>query len=116
MKTIFFECLNAVSVCASEGQYYCKWDLFSGCENYVGHRRYCFVCWINDTYFCYDFEEIKYQPVKLFMLATELFEDNRLCYGFNKSLNFSSEDYKYKWSDISTGVMNGIYLKDSDFF
>ena len=29
-KAVFFECLNVVSACASERQYYCKCNLFSG--------------------------------------------------------------------------------------
>ena len=90
--------------------------MFSGCENYVGHRGYCFVCQINNTYCSYDFEEIKYQPVKLFKLATEFFKDIRLCYKFDKSLNFWSEDCEYKWRDIPSGIMGGFYLKDSDTF
>ena len=42
-KAVFL-CLNTVSVCASEAQYYCKCHLFSGCESYVSHRGYCFAC------------------------------------------------------------------------
>ena len=115
-KIVFFECLNAVSVCASEGQYYCKCNNFSGCENYVGHRGYCFVCRIRDTYCSHDFNEIKYDPIKLFKLVGELFEDTKLCYEFDKRLNFSGEEFEYKWRDISLGVMGGIYLKDCDYF
>ena len=85
-KTTFFECLNAVSVCISGGQYYCKCDLFSGCENYVDQ--------INGTYCSYDFEQIKYQPVKLFKLASKLLKGIRSRYNFNKSLNFWGEDYE----------------------
>ena len=85
-KTAFFECLNAVSVCVSGGQYYCKCDLFSGCENYVDR--------INGTYCSYDFEQIKYQPVKLFKLASKLLKGIRSCCNFNKSLNFWGEDYE----------------------
>ena len=58
-KTDFLECLNAISLCASVAQYYCKCHLFPGCENYDGHRGYCFVCGIRDTYCLHDFEEIK---------------------------------------------------------
>ena len=85
-KTPFFECLNAVSVCVSGGQCYCKCDLFSECENYVDR--------INSTYCSYDFEQIKYQPVKLFKLASKLLKRIRSCYNFNKNLNFWGEDYK----------------------
>ena len=72
----FLKCLNAVSVCASNGQYYCQCHLFSGCKNYVGHRDYCFVCWIKEMYCPYDFEKIKYEP--FIKLTAELFEDVKL--------------------------------------
>ena len=55
-KTVFFKCLKCLCIWR---QCYCKCDLFSGCENIVDHIGYCFVCRINDTYYFYDFEEIK---------------------------------------------------------
>ena len=99
--------MNAVSIYASEGQYYCKCHLFPGCENYVGHRGYCVVCRIRDMYCSHDFEEIKYDPVKL--SYSELLE-------FDNRLNFWWEEFEYKWRDISLGVMGGIYIKDCDYF
>ena len=36
------------------------------------------------------------EQVKLFKLATELFEDIKLCYEFDRSFNFWSEVYEYK--------------------
>ena len=71
----FLKCLNAVSVCASNGQYYGQCHLFSGCRNYVGYRGYCFVCRIIETYCPYDFEKIKYGPLKSITLAAEYLED-----------------------------------------
>ena len=111
-----FRCLNAVSVCTSEGQYYCKCHLFSGCENYVGYRGHCFVCWIRDPYCSHDFEEIKYKPVKHFKLLGGLFKDIKLFCDFDKSLNFWLEEFEYKWRGISLVVMGGLYLKDCDYF
>ena len=90
--------------------------MFSGCENNVGHRGYCFVYRIRATYCLHDFEEIKYEPVKRFKLAGELFEDVKLCYEFGKRLNFWCEPFEYKWRDISLGVIGGMHLKDCDCF
>ena len=92
-KIVFYKCLNNFN---SDGHYYCCCDSFSGCENYIGHKFYCFVCRINDTYCSYDFEETKYQPAKLIKLAMEFFEDFRLCYEFDETLVFWNKDYEYK--------------------
>ena len=111
-----FGCLNAVSVCTSKVQYYCKCHLFSGSENYVGYRGHFFVCWIRDPYCSLDFEEIKYKPVKHFKLLGGLFKDIKLFCDFDKSLNFWFEEFEYKWRGISLVVMGGLYLKDCDYF
>lgn len=43
MKAGFFlECVNLVNICISDGYYYFKCDLFSGCENYLGQKAHCF--------------------------------------------------------------------------
>ena len=64
----------------------------------------------------YDFESLKYKPVKIIKLAAELFEDIKLCYDFDKALNLWDEEFEYKWRNISSGKMGGIYLKDCDYF
>ena len=43
-KVVYMKCLDSVNVCISDGYYYYKCDLFSGCENYVGQKAYGFVC------------------------------------------------------------------------
>lgn len=99
-----------------EGQDYCKCNLIFGCENYVGYRGYCFIYWINNTYCSYVFKQITYQSIEFLKLASELLEDIRLCYEFDQSLNFWTEDYEHKCKDISSGVTGGIFLKDSIYF
>ena len=39
----------------------------------------------------------------LLNLAGELFEDIKLCYKFDKRLNFCCEEFECKWRDISIG-------------
>ena len=36
-------------------------------------------------YCSYDFEKIKFEPVKLIKLTAELFEDIKLCYDFDRN-------------------------------
>ena len=63
------------------------------------------------------FVELEIHIVRIVLkLADEIFEDIKLCYEFDKRLNFWCEKFEYKWSDISLGVMGGIYLKDCDYF
>ena len=64
----------------------------------------------------YIFKQITCQSIKLLKLASELLEDIRLCYEFDQSLNFWTEDYEHKCKDISSGVTGGIFLKDSVYF
>ena len=52
-------------------------------------------------------------PLNFSNFASELLEDIRLCYEFDQSLNFWTEDYEHKCKDISSGVTGGIFLKDS---
>ena len=77
--------------------------MFSGSENYVGHRGYCSVCWIRNFYCLHGFEGIKYEPVRHFKLAGEFFKDIKLCYDFERNLNFWCVGFEYKWRDISLG-------------
>ena len=84
--------------------------------NYVGHKAYCFVCRIRDTYCSYDFELVKCHPVELTKLASELFEDVSLYYNFDNNLTLWNKDYEYKWKDISSGVASGILLKHCNYF
>ena len=84
--------------------------------NYVGHKAYCFVCQIRDTYCSYDFELVKYQLVELTKLASELSEDVSLCYKFGNNLTLWNKDYEYKWKDIPSGVASGILLKHCNYF
>ena len=107
----FLKCLNAVSICASNRQYYWQCHLFSGYESYVGHRGYCFVCWIIETYCPYNFEKIKDKT--FIKIAAKLFKDIKWCYDFDKTLNFWDEEFEYKWREISLGQMD---LKDCDYF
>ena len=114
-KTVFFQYLNTVCVFNAEGYYYCSCDSLSRYKNYAGHGGYCVICRINDTYYSYDFERVKYQPVELVRLASEFLDDLRLCCKFDKTLNFWIKDYECKWRDIFSGETDGIYLKDSGY-
>lgn len=114
-KSVFYECSNAISICNRSAMVLQMWGI-SGCENCVGHRGYCYVCQIVDTYFTNDFEKVKYEPVKFFKLAGESSEDVKLCYEFNPQVDFWLNGMEFKWRDIALGEMGSVYLKDWDHF
>lgn len=105
LKVVLLECLILVNVCIYDGYYYCKCNLFSGCENYAGQKAYCFICQIKDTYFSYVFELVKYQPGKLMTLTCEPCKDTNLCYKFDKNLTLWNKDYEYKSKAFYLGVI-----------
>ena len=68
-KVFFHECLNSILVFQSDGYYYCSCEGFS-------------------RYSSYDVKEIMYQPLKLIRFAFELFNNIRLCYEYEETVNF----------------------------
>lgn len=114
-KVVFYECLNSILVFHSDGYYYCSCDKFSGCRNNIGHEGYWYICRFCDHYSSSDLQKIKYEPDKLINFSFALFNDIKLCYEFNKSINFFwKKDYEYRWR--MHGETGGIYLKDCHFF
>ena len=77
-KFLFYECLNSVLVFESVGFYYYSCDDFWGCKIFGGHRGYCFICQLRNSYSSHEFEKIKHRPNKLINLAFQLFNDIKL--------------------------------------
>ena len=67
-----------------------------------------------DHYSSYYIEKIKHEPGKLANFAFELFNEIKLCYEFNKSIDFFwKKDYQLRWRDYD-GETGAFYLKDCD--
>ena len=113
---MFYEYFNTISICTRDLQWYCRYNEIHGYENYVGYQGYCCVCPIVDTYCINDFEKVKDNPVKLFKLASEFFEDVKLCYEFHPRIDFWPKDFEFKCRDNALREMESVYLKDCDYF
>ena len=51
-------------------------------------------------------KKIKYKPAKLANFAFELFDEIKLCYEFDKSIDFFwKKDYKYRWRDYDRRIL-----------
>ena len=99
-KVVFYECLSSILVFQSDGYFYCTSNQFSGCQNYIGYKGYCYVCRFCDHYSSFYIEKVKYEPAKLANFAFELFNEIKLCNEFNKSIDFFwKKDYQYRWRD-----------------
>ena len=115
-KVVFYECLNSILVFQSDGFYYCPCDQFSSCKSYIGCRGYCYICRISDHFSTSTIENIKYDPLELIKFAIELFNQIKLCYEFDNSINFFwKKDYEYRWRNHD-GETGRPYFKDCDYF
>ena len=115
-KVVFYECLNSILVFQSHGYYFCTCKRFSGCQSYIIHEGYCYICRPYDHYSSSNVEKIKYEPAELVNFAIELFDEIKLCHEFGNSTNvFCKREYQYRWRDYD-GETGGIYLRDCDYF
>ena len=113
-KVIFYECLDSILVFQSDGFYYCTCNQISGCKNYIGCKGYCHICRNFDYFSTSTIEKIKHNPLELIKFATELFNEIKLCYEFDNSINFFWRK-GYRWRDYD-GETGQFYLKDFDYF
>ena len=90
-KAVFYECLSSILVFQSDGYFYCTCNQFTGCQNYIGYKGYCYICRFCDHYSPFYIEKVNYEPAKLANFAFELFNEIKLCYEFNKSIDFFLE-------------------------
>ena len=98
--------LNSILVFQSDGYFYCTCNQFSGCQNYIGYKGYCYICRFCDHYPSYYIEKIKCEPAKLANVAFELFDEIKLCYEFDKSIDFFwKKDYKYRWRHYDRRIL-----------
>lgn len=94
-KKVFYECFNGIINLQSDHFHYSICEKFEGCEKWLGYRKYCFVCWIWNTYYPWDFDQdnFKHSIQKLFSEAAELFNDIKKCYDFDDRVDFWEHDY-----------------------
>ena len=87
-KMVFYECLNGILVFQSDGFYYCTCNQISSWKNYIGCKGYCHICRHFDYFSTSTTKKIKHNPLELIKFATELFNEIKLCYEFDNSINF----------------------------
>lgn len=84
-KKVYYYCVNAIKNFIKGGFWYCTCDKFQGCVKQNRCSSYCYICKITETY-C---KQGKDKPIlKLIKFATAFFEDLKLCYDFDNSVNY----------------------------